>query len=157
MSRTAAHITALTVMVFLVVAPCLAADPAPAKAARAGGPSAIMIGASDLRWNDVPDFPGVKMAALQGDPNAGAAHFFIKLPAGFSAPLHFHNPDHWVAVVSGTILLAPEELPEKRLGPGSGFGFTGKKRHTTKCAEGADCVLFVDARGKWDVVPDEKK
>jgi len=36
---------------------------------------------------------------------------------------------------------------------GSVFSFTGKKKHMTVCQAGADCVLFVDARGMWDVVP----
>ena len=38
-------------------------------------------------------------------PAKGASHFFIKLPAGFSAPVHYHNADHWVAVVTGTLML----------------------------------------------------
>jgi uncharacterized cupin superfamily protein len=71
--------------------------------------------------------------------------------------MHFHNADHWVAVVSGTLVLTPEGGAEKRLPAGSGFGFTGKKKHTTSCDAGTDCILFVDARAKWDVVPVAKK
>jgi hypothetical protein len=71
--------------------------------------------------------------------------------------MHFHNADHWVAVIAGTLVLTPEGGTEKVLPAGSGFGFTGKKKHTTKCAEGADCVLFIDARGMWDVIPVDKK
>ena len=117
---------------------------------------AVLMSTTDLKWNDVADTPGVKMAVVHGDPAMGPAHFFMKLPAGFTAGMHFHNADHWVAVVSGTLILHPEGGAEKRLPAGSGFGFTGKKKHTTKCAEGADCVLFVDARGKWDVIPVDK-
>ena len=116
---------------------------------------AVLLTPGELKWTDDPAHPGVKVAAVQGDPNTGPAHFFVKLPAGMSVPMHFHTADHWVAVVSGTLVLMPEGGAEKRLATGSGFGFTDKKKHTTKCAEGADCVLFVDARGKWDVVPAE--
>jgi uncharacterized cupin superfamily protein len=124
--------------------------------AHAGG-KAVLIPSADLKWVDVKEFPGVKMAVLQGDPGKGASHFFMKLPGGFSAPLHFHDADHWVAVVSGTLVLTPEGGTETQLPPGSGFSFTGKKNHTTMCAAGADCVLFIDSRGKWDVVPVSKK
>ncbi len=122
----------------------------------AGG-HAVLMAASDLKWMDSPDAPGVKVAALHGDPGKGAAEFFVKLPAGLSVPMHYHNADHYVAVLSGTMKLGPEGGAEKTLGPGSGFYFTGKKKHTTACVAGADCVLFIDSRGKWDVVPEEKK
>lgn len=44
---------------------------------------------------------------------------------------------------------------EVSLPPGSYFSFVGKKKHTTRCDAGADCVILMDARGKWDVVPIE--
>jgi hypothetical protein len=34
--------------------------------------------ASDVKWSDAPGMPGVKMAALDGDPGKGAAHFMFK-------------------------------------------------------------------------------
>ena len=46
---------------------------------------------------------------------------------------------------------------EQRLSPGSYFAFTGKQVHVTKCEAGADCVIFNDVRGKWDVVPEDGK
>ena len=148
---------AVAIVLFLTLSAFAAETAAPKAAPPQAGANAVLIPAGDLKWNDVPDFPGVKMALVHGDPNTGPSDFFMKLPAGFSAPLHFHDPDHWVAVVSGTLMLAPEGAAEKTLPPGSGFGFTGKKNHTTKCAAGADCVLFIDARGKWDVIPIAKK
>lgn len=159
MHRTPSLVALSVAFVLLMTFAAVAAEPAaaPAGAASHTASDAVLVPVSELKWNDVPEFPGVKMAVLHGDPATGAAHLFIKLPAGFSAPLHFHNADHWVAVVSGTLILAPEGGAEKRLPAGSGFGFTNKKKHTTKCAEGTDCVLFVDARGKWDVIPVDKK
>lgn len=44
---------------------------------------------------------------------------------------------------------------EVSLPPGSYFSFVGKKKRTTRCDAGADCVILMDARGKWDVVPIE--
>lgn len=120
------------------------------------GGAATLMPVGDLKWTDVPDHPGVKLAATQGDPNKGAAHFFVTLKSGFSAPLHHHSPDHYVTVLAGTLVLNVDGK-DYALPAGSFFAFTGKKQHTTKCQEGADCVLAIDARGKWDVVEEKPK
>jgi quercetin dioxygenase-like cupin family protein len=127
---------------------------APARASEnRKAPGAALVTVADLQWQDVPDSPGVKIAAVDGDPGKGASHFMIKLPDGFSAPLHHHTADHYVTVVSGTLVLTVDGK-ETWLPAGSYFHFVGGKTHLTRCAPGADCVLSVDTRGKWDVVPE---
>jgi quercetin dioxygenase-like cupin family protein len=129
----------------------LAAQPAAKKPAAAES-KAVLVAAEDLKWVDVPGTP-VKMATVKGDSQKGAHAAFLKLPAGFSAPLHSHTADHHVVVVSGTLTLTPEGGTAKKLGPGSWFEFTGKKKHTTACDAGADCLLFSVASAAWDLVP----
>ncbi len=124
----------------------------PVVAQAKGSGASVVTSAADLKWNDVANFPGVKMAVASGDPAKGAAHFFMKFAAGFAAPVHHHNADHFVTVVAGTMVLNIDGKDVK-LPAGSYFSFSGKKPHTTKCDAGAECVLFVDARGKWDVIP----
>ena len=46
---------------------------------------------------------------------------------------------------------------DKKLPVGSYFSFKGKGKHMTKCEAGADCILSMDVRGKWDVVADDTK
>jgi quercetin dioxygenase-like cupin family protein len=116
---------------------------------------AVFAPAGDLKWQDVPGQQGVKLAAVQGDPGKGASHFFAKFAPGFSAPLHHHTANHYVTVVSGTLVLKVDGK-EHKLPAGSYFEFSGKKPHETRCEAGADCVLSIDARGKWDVVPQKK-
>ena len=87
---------------------------------------------------------------VEGDETK-AHHRFMKLPAGFSAPSHHHSADHYVTVVAGTIVETVDGH-ETALPAGSFFGYTGQKKHETRCAAGADCVLSVDVRGKWDLV-----
>ena len=99
---------------------------------------------------------GLKVAFLRGDAAKGANHIMLKLPGGFSAPLHHHSADHYVSVITGTLVLTVDGK-ETKLPPGSYFAFTGKKQHLTKCDAGADCTLFIDNRGKWDVVPEGGK
>lgn len=128
---------------------------ATAKDTKKGG-SEVLIPASSLKWSDVAGFPGVQMAVLEGNPAKGPHHAMLKLPGGLSVPLHHHPSDHYVALLAGTMVFTVDGK-ETRLPAGSYFSFVGKKRHTTKCEAGADCVLFVDSRGKWDVIPEEGK
>ena len=118
--------------------------------------NAVLIPAGDLKWQDVPNAKGVQIAAVQGDPSKGASHFFLKFAQGFSAPVHHHSSNHYVTVVSGTLVLTVDGKDHK-LPVGSYVAFTGKKPHATKCEAGADCVLAMDVRGKWDVVEAKKK
>jgi anti-sigma factor ChrR (cupin superfamily) len=123
-------------------------------AAQSAAPAASIVAAGELKWTDVPDTP-VKMATVKGDAAKGPHASFMKLPAGFSAPLHSHSADHDVVVVAGTLTMTPEGGTAKKLGPGSWFEFTGKKKHVTTCDAGADCVLFIAAKAAWDLVPAE--
>ena len=125
----------------------------PATAKETKGGAAATIPAADLKWGDVAGFPGLKMAVTEGDPAKGATHFFMKFPGGFAAPLHHHSSDHFVTVHAGTLVLTIDGK-ETRLPAGSFFSFKGKKPHMTKCDAGADCVLAIDSRGKWDVLPE---
>lgn len=118
-------------------------------------PGATLAPAADLKWVDVPGFAGVHMATPEGDPSKGASHFFLKFDKGFAAPEHHHSADHYGTVVAGTLILTVDGK-ESKLPAGSYFSFTGKKVHTTKCDAAADCILEIDARGKWDVVPEKK-
>jgi quercetin dioxygenase-like cupin family protein len=116
--------------------------------------TSVLVAPSDLKWMDTPESPGVQVAAVSGDPTKGPAHFFVKLPSGFSAPLHHHTADHYSVVISGTMVFNVDGK-DTTLPAGSYFQFTAKKVHTTKCTDSAGCTIFVDARGKWDIVPEK--
>src|SRR5258705_603650 len=134
---------------FVVASVCVLTSVAFAKA------EATLTQVGDLKWADVPGFAGVHMAAADGDPGKGASHFFLKFDKGFAAPEHHHSADHYGTVVAGTLILVVDGK-ETKLAAGSYFAFTGKKPHATKCDATADCVLLIDARDKWDVVPEKK-
>jgi quercetin dioxygenase-like cupin family protein len=117
--------------------------------------TATFVVASEIKWADVPGFKGVQIATAEGDPNKGPAHFYLKFASGFAAPLHHHSADHHGTVVAGTLVLNVDGKDVK-LPPGSYFGFLGAKPHTTSCMAGPECILAMDARDKWDVVPEKK-
>jgi anti-sigma factor ChrR (cupin superfamily) len=94
----------------------------------------------------------VKIADLWGDHTKGAYGAYLKLPAGFAAPLHTHSHPMKVVFLSGTYIQAPEGKAEVRLGPGSYMMQPGGNyRHTTTCDKSSDCVLFVESDGPFDL------
>jgi anti-sigma factor ChrR (cupin superfamily) len=122
----------------------------------ASGKEPIPVPAANLQWSDLDPkgAPGVKIAALWGDPGKEAFGAFLRLPAGFSVPLHTHSHPMKLVMVSGLYLQAPEGKAEFRLGPGSYLMQPGGNyRHTTGCDPAADCVFFVESEGPFDLLP----
>lgn len=114
------------------------------------------LSAADVKWVDLDPkgAPGVKIADLWGDHTKGSYGAYVKLPAGFTTPLHTHTYAMKVIFVSGTYVQAPEGKPEVRLGPGSymlqpGDGY----KHVTSCDKSADCVFFLESSGPFDLKP----
>jgi quercetin dioxygenase-like cupin family protein len=126
-----------------------------AGAAWAGtGPKTVVTPKADVRWVNA-GIPGVTKAQVDGDMAAGPSHFYLKYPAGFVTPVHHHSPDHYVTTVSGNLVLIADGK-EQKLAPGSYFALTGKAKHAARCEGSEDCVMFIDARGPWDVVPEKQ-
>jgi quercetin dioxygenase-like cupin family protein len=117
---------------------------------------ALLVPAADIKWSEVPGMAGVQIAPLEGDPGKGPSHFLLKFAGGFAAPLHHHTANHSGTVVSGTLALTIDGK-EQKLPAGSFFALSNKTKHSTRCEAGADCVLSMDVRGKWDVVPEGEK
>lgn len=126
----------------------------PAFVGAKGKGTATFVPSGDLKYEDVPDMTGLQLAKLEGDPAKGPSHFMLKFAPGFTAPLHHHTANHSGTVVAGTLVLSVDG-EEHKLPPGSFFSFSNKASHTTKCEAGAECLLSLDVRGKWDVVPDK--
>jgi quercetin dioxygenase-like cupin family protein len=145
--------TMVVMLGLLVASVSLAEDKKKAPAAASAG-SAVLTAPSEMKWVDAPNVAPntVKLATVEGNAETGPHHAYNKFPAGFSAPLHHHTADHFGTVVSGTVTLTPEGGTPKKLGPGGYWEFKGGKKHSTRCEPGAECILFIDARGKWDVV-----
>ena len=146
----------LTVLIVLALPAVLLGQAKGKRSARTAESRLVIMPAADLKWTDLDPAraPGVKVADLWGNHTKGAFGAFFKFPAGFAAPLHTHTNDMKVVIVSGTFVQAPEGKPEFRLGPGSYFLQPGGNyRHTTSCDPAAECVFFVEGRGKFDLKP----
>jgi len=111
---------------------------------------AVFAPAASLKWTGA-GVPGVATAVVDGDMAKGRSRFYLKYDAGFVAPVHHHSPDHYVTTITGNLVLIVDDK-EHRLAPGSYFAFLGKAKHAARCEGSEACVMFVDARGPWDVV-----
>jgi anti-sigma factor ChrR (cupin superfamily) len=123
-------------------------------ASKSAASQPVFLAAADIKWTDLDPkgAPGVKIADLWGDHAKGAFGAYLKLPAGFSVPLHTHTHAMKVIFVSGTYLQTPEGKSEVRLGPGSYMMQPGGNyRHITSCDKTSDCVLFVESTGAFDL------
>jgi anti-sigma factor ChrR (cupin superfamily) len=148
----------LTIFTFLfmfaLAGSVLAKDAKSSEEANASTP--VFIPASDLKWSDLDPAgaPGVKVVDLWGDHQKGSFGALLRLPAGFTVPLHTHTHAMKVVFLSGTYIQAPEGKPEVRLGPGSYMMQPGGDyRHITSCDPSSDCVLFVESDGAFDLKP----
>ena len=108
---------------------------------------------AELKWT-AGGIPGVSSAVVEGDMAKGPCRFYLKYAAGFVAPLHHHSPDHYVTTVSGNLVVVVDGK-DHRVPAGSYFALTGKQAHGARCEGSEDCVMFIDAKGAWDVVPEK--
>ena len=123
-----------------------------AAAVAAGKGAAVVKPRAELKWTE-GGIPGVSSATVEGDMAKGPSRFYLKYAAGLVTPLHHHSADHYVTTVSGTLVLVVDGK-ETRAPQGSYFAFTGGIPHAARCEGSEDCVMFIDARGPWDVVPE---
>jgi anti-sigma factor ChrR (cupin superfamily) len=143
--------TVLAIGVLLVFGACTHVD---THARAPWGTTPVPIEAANLNWTalDPVGAPGVQIAPVWGDPSKSAFGAFLKLPAGFAAPLHTHSHPMKVVIVSGTYIQQPEGSPEFRLGPGSYLMQPGGSyRHVTRCANDAECVFYFESEGAFDL------
>lgn len=88
-----------------------------------------------------------------GNAEKGPHGAFVKFAGGTEVPLHAHTAAVRSAVISGTIVheLAGEQ--PKELGPGSYISIPGEVKHTTGCKAGADCLIYSEWSGAFDLKP----
>ena len=108
-------------------------------------PTGIIRPAAALRWSvETPGTP-VQISILWGDRAAGPAGVLLKVPGGWDSGPHGHTADYHAFVITGRWVHAAETEREQApiLGPGSYFAQRRTVRHTDRCLEGSECVVFV--------------
>lgn len=104
----------------------------------APGPKHVIVPASKVVFEpiEVPGFPtGMKIAAINGDPNAASGDYVIRLqfPAGYTFPPHWHPMAENLTVLSGTFILGMGEKADNAklvtYSPGAFMSIPGKMAH----------------------------
>ena len=113
---------------------------------------AVTVEVADAKWivPPIPGFPAGPLASpIAVDPATGAQIGYVKLPAGFKFPEHWHSTTEYATVISGKATLIIEGKAHEEQ-PGSYAVLPPKTKHSVQCAAGADCILIVRRSGKTD-------
>lgn len=111
-----------------------------------------LVAASEMKWTPLPGIPGAEHVALLGDPAKEPHRAMFKYPVGLKAPLHSHTHGDRAVIVSGTLSIAVEGEPAKRLPAGSYFSTAAGKKHMTEVLGDEPCVFYIERDGPFDVV-----
>ncbi|HEY5945560.1 MAG TPA: DUF4437 domain-containing protein [Kofleriaceae bacterium] len=108
--------------------------------------------AEEVKWDDVG---GPKLGSLTGDYKKGPYGALMKLPAGFTSPMHSHTGAYEAIEIQGTSshwLKGEDGTKAKKMTPGSYWMMPGKLEHISSCAPGTDCIFYVWQKTKFDFV-----
>jgi quercetin dioxygenase-like cupin family protein len=113
---------------------------------------------ADAKWTPLmKEGPLPAVAAIQGDGTKGAYYGYLKLPANFESPPHSHSSDYWSVLLQGKMTHwaadGGSEKDSKQLGVGDLTHMPAKLVHISKCYPGAECIMAVVQKGKFDFVP----
>ena len=148
------HICLFVIMgISLAAAAALYAAQAEKAAKPAAAKRAVLRTPSEMKWVDIPEAKGAQQAVVWGNPQKGAHSSFAKFAGGTELPMHTHTAGSRSVVIAGTMLEGLEGQQPKELGPGSYFYIPGELKHTTACKAGADCIIYTDWQGAFDMKP----
>lgn len=104
-------------------------------------------------WMALPDvFPkGGSIKVMQGDPTRGAADFYLRFPAGYAVPWHFHKPDERVFVDRGTMRFETLGGDTHTLTEGGYILLPGRMVHRASCVGEEECTFYLASSGVFDI------
>jgi quercetin dioxygenase-like cupin family protein len=121
-----------------------------------GGDDARIFSPDQLKWQDGPkSIPaGAKLALLEGDPTKeGTFVMRLRLPDGYTIPLHTHPKMERVTVISGTFNIVMGEKVDKenaRKMPAGSFGYWPPGMKHFVWADGKT-VVQLHGIGPWSI------
>lgn len=111
------------------------------------GEAPLATRASDpaLQWGPCPPiFPGgCEIAVLHGDPARPNADVFLRMPAGYEIPPHWHTSAERMILVTGQLRVKYQGAQTATLSPGSYAYGPAKLPHRASCTSDQPCTLFI--------------
>src|SRR5262249_9643619 len=111
------------------------------------------VAAEELKWDDVG---GSKLGQLTGDYKKGPYSGLLKIPGGTTSPFHGHTGAYEAVQIQGTSshwVRGEDGTKAKKMTPGSYWSMPAKLEHVSACAPGADCIIYIWQKTKFDVLP----
>ena len=144
------------ISLLIVVLSCVAASATPTTAQDSTVERASSRTHKDpqLKWSPCPPiFPkGCEVTVLHGDPAQGRSDVFLRTPANYRLPPHWHtSPEHMI-LISGKLHVTYEGQKPSVLRAGSYAYGPAKARHEARCANAGPCVLFIAFESPIDAV-----
>jgi quercetin dioxygenase-like cupin family protein len=102
---------------------------------------------SALKWKEVPEAHGVQMAPVWKHDQTEASAFFVKFPAGWSHPSHFHPTNAQRIVVEGDFEVTVKDGATTGSKKGDHAYSPANVIHTSATKKG--CTMFIVTEGKF--------
>jgi quercetin dioxygenase-like cupin family protein len=118
-------------------------------------PLSLVATDSELKWGPCPPiFPkGCEIAVLHGDPSQQNADVFLKVPANYTIPPHWHTSPERMVLVAGELLVEYFGHTPATLKAGTYAYGPAKAPHQATCKSAEPCVLFIAFEGPVDAHP----
>jgi quercetin dioxygenase-like cupin family protein len=109
---------------------------------------------AEIAWGPCPEFmpEGCALAVLQGNPAERNADVLFKLPAGATAPLHWHSSAERMVLIAGEMRVQYEGQDAVVLTAGTYAYGPARLRHDATCSSAHDCILFIAFEEPVDAV-----
>jgi mannose-6-phosphate isomerase-like protein (cupin superfamily) len=106
---------------------------------------AVAANAPALKWGACPAlFPtGCEIAVLHGDSAQPNADVFLRVPAKYEIPPHWHTSAERMVLVAGELHVTYQGQPVAIMKPGTCAYGPAKAPHKASCASSDTCVLFI--------------
>jgi quercetin dioxygenase-like cupin family protein len=104
-------------------------------------------------WAPLPDvFPtGGMMQVIQGDPATGPSDVYLKFPANYSVPWHYHTAVERVYVDKGSIKFEMMEGETTTLTEGGFMLVPSRMVHKASCVSSEECTLYLASSAPFDI------
>jgi hypothetical protein len=144
-SRIYGPATLLIILAAVGAFSTLQAEQPVAKAEAHDLPLALKQADGTLNWTDCPAIfpPGCKLAVLHGDPAAPGADVFLRVPAGYTIPAHWHTSAERMVLVSGSLDVTYAGHPTVRLETNDYAYGPARLPHDAQCRSATPCTLFI--------------
>jgi hypothetical protein len=113
----------------------------------------MMVSLTEMKWDALPERPGMQFAVLSGNPKTGTYTQMRKVPAGTDNGLHAHSSELKNVIISGVWYTGADAASAKDFGAGSVVVMPADWVHVSGCRPGSECVFYQDGKGKFDFKP----